>query len=90
MPQRKLVEMLAELHLELEKTPALDEASRELLGHLAEDIRQLLDESEASPPDASESVADRLGEAEQSFEASHPRLAALIRSIGDTLAQAGI
>ena len=90
MPQREIKKLLADLHLELEKTPTLDDASRELLSRLAADIRSLLDESGESAADARETVADSLGEAEQSFEVSHPSLAALIRGIGDILAQGGI
>ncbi len=79
----RLDETLRKLHEELSHGPELGPDARELLEDIARDIRALT----GSPP---EGFVERLREAAAQFEESHPRLAALIGRLSDTLASMGI
>jgi hypothetical protein len=89
MPKRELRERLAELHAELERSPAVDAESRQLLATLADDIHDVLDPEGVPTPDHT-SLSERLTEAVREFEKSHPQLAAAVGRVADTLSNLGI
>jgi DNA-binding transcriptional ArsR family regulator len=72
MDKAHLKELLEELHTELTKTNDLDPGAAELLRNLRADIEALLEETPDEPHH--QSVADRLSEAVEKFEESHPSL----------------
>lgn len=87
MDPRHLHHLLTELHQELLAARPLEPKDRELLQHLAEDIRALV---EAGPePGGAEryrGLRGRLGQTAAAFEASHPRLTSAMQKVIDTLA----
>ena len=85
MSSRDLSGLLAELHERLKTARSLDAESRRLLGTVARDIEQALENDDASAvaPEPVEALAVR-------FEAEHPSLAGVLRQIMDTLGKAGI
>ena len=91
MPKAELRERLAELHQELERTPAVDDEARRLLATLADDIHGLLDTPEGeSPQHDHPSLRERLAEAVRQFEEEHPEIAGAVGRVADTLSNLGI
>jgi len=87
MPERhRLTELLKNLHRELDDAAALDEDARQQLHGLMDEIRQLLDPA----PAPSEGLNRRLQELALRFETDHPRVAATISQLTDTLSRMGI
>jgi hypothetical protein len=87
MSRVELQRMLEQLHEELEHTRSddVDERSRELLRSVMQDLRELDAEAEED-----QTLLDRLGEAARDFEKSHPKLAAAVGRVMDTLSNLGI
>jgi hypothetical protein len=90
MPQEDLKRTLQSLHSELSQHPDLDPESHALLTRLAEDIDDVLHPAAPPPDPEQESLIDRVTDARQNFEVTHPQLAAIIGRIADGLAQLGI
>ncbi len=86
MPERKLLELLEQLHEELARTPTVDEEGRELLAHLSADIRKFLDPAQENPP----SLLARIQAAIDHFEVRHPAITAALSQMLNTLSNAGI
>jgi hypothetical protein len=87
MTQRDLHELLTELHQQLLAARSLDSKDRDLLRHLAEDIRALTQRRQAGT--ARERVPElrqRLTDAVTAFEASHPQVSKTLGTVIDTLA----
>lgn len=87
MPENRLRETLDALHRELDEAREIDETARAELEHVARDIRDLL---ERTDPDEAQSLVDRLGEAVQAFEESHPALTAAVNRVASALSNLGI
>ena len=85
MPRERLHQALEALHSELESGAALNAEDRARLAELAGDVGRVL---EASEPD--ESLGVRAERAATEFEAAHPRIAAVLHEIVETLARIGI
>ncbi len=77
--------LLAELHAELERTPAVDVEAREHIELLMQDMRDLLHRSEEAQIASDQGLDTRLSDAIGQFEASHPQLTAIITQVLDTL-----
>jgi hypothetical protein len=88
MTDKKLSELLEQLHEELGKTDAVDEKGQELLRHLNADIQKLLEHTEGAQTD--ESVLQRLQDAIDHFEVEHPAITAALSQMLNTLSNAGI
>ena len=90
MPDENLRKLLEQLHDELERVESMDEKGDELLRHLNADIRNLLKRSGKGkgPPD--ESVIERLEDAIDHFEVTHPTLTTLLSEMMTILSNAGI
>ena len=86
MADKKLPELLKQLHDELEKAEAVDDEGREMLAHLNEDIKQFLDPARENP----ENLLDRLQNAIDHFKVDHPVITAALSQILNTLSNAGI
>ena len=87
MPERRsLTELLDDLHRELRDAAALDEDARQQLHGVMDEIGQLLEPTAG----ASEGLNRRLQELALRFETDHPRVAATISQLTDSLARMGI
>ena len=88
MDNQELTKLLEALHNELQRTDKLDDKGQELLRHLDADIRSILGHEEKDP--ANESLALRLQESVEHFEATHPTLTTLLSEMLTSLSNAGI
>lgn len=88
MTEKKLSKLLEQLHDELGKTEAIDDKGRELLRSLDEDIRKFLERSEDAQTD--ESMLERLQDAIDHFEITHPNLTSALSHMMTILSNAGI
>ena len=91
MPRRleKLRETLDELDRELASVDTVDPRTRALLEEARAEIQTALDQQDTDQL-RSQSLIDRLKDAEQEFEASHPNLSGIVMRMINTLAQLGI
>ena len=86
----QLREHLKALHGELASTPSVDERSKQLLEEVLSDIHGLLDRSEPPSENEHQGLGDRLRDATQHFEDSHPTLAAAVGRVINALSNLGI
>lgn len=84
--------MLLNLHAELENTETVDVQQRELLQHLMQDIRNLLDneDEDETASQRYQSLGERLTASLEYFEASHPVFTTTLTQVADSLARMGI
>jgi hypothetical protein len=87
MSERHLQEMLEQLHAELQNSRDVDEKSRALLRAVMDDIRAIETGEGAPRP---EPLGQRLREAVDAFEESHPALTEAVGRVVDALAKMGI
>jgi len=90
MTDQKLHTLLEQLHSELERTESVDEKGRELLRGLSGDIRGLLERSGNAGPQSDESTLQRLQDAIDHFEVTHPTLTMALSEMMTILSNAGI
>ena len=88
MSEKKLTELLEELHTELDNTEAVDEKGQDLLRALNADIQELLERSEAGR--TADSLLERLQDTIDHFEVTHPAFTATLSNIMTVLNNAGI
>jgi len=90
MPERihKLHQTVGELEAELAELPELDSETRLLLEEAVSDIQEALHEQPANIPD--QTLSERLRDATEEFEASHPTFFGIVNRTVDALAQMGI
>ncbi|NWG07331.1 MAG: DUF4404 family protein [Chloroflexi bacterium] len=88
MTDKNLSKLLEQLHDELGKVDAVDDKGRELLRSLDDDIRKLLERSEGAQTD--ESMLERLQDAIDHFEITHPNLTSALSHMMTILSNAGI
>lgn len=91
MPERfeRLRHVLDELERELAAPEPLDAESRGVLAEAAREIQVALHQRDSGTL-AAESLTERLRDAEQRFEASHPTLSGIVLRMIDALGQMGI
>jgi hypothetical protein len=89
MTDQNLHELLEKLKNELERTDVTDEARRERLRHLEEDIRRLRERS-GDESEVDESMLERFQETIEEFEETHPQLTMMISQMMTILSNAGI
>jgi hypothetical protein len=90
MTDENLRKLLEQLHDELERVESMDEKGDELLRHLNADIRDLLKRSEKGKELSDESVLERLQDAIDHFEVTHPTLTTTLSEMMRILSNAGI
>jgi hypothetical protein len=88
--RERLRAVLQNLGEELERAHTADEATREKLGALADEVRALLDEGPRVTPEAHRTFGSRLTEDLAQLEGSHPDLAYTIAQVIETLSGLGI
>lgn len=87
MSDQELRRTLEELHRELQAVGQLDQVDDELerlLQEIRTDIENVMERSEP------QGLGDRLGQAIERFEATHPRLASAMGAVADQLARMGV
>ena len=84
-----LEESLHRLRAEIQALELGDEAARQRLERLVQEIEQTLSEP-ADRKVAGGSLADQLKASVLSFEASHPRLAGVMNDVAEKLSHMGI
>ena len=89
MDKLQLREQLERLHAELAQVKTLDSTEAEMLQHLGEDIREVLEREENQPRHYT-GLGDRLKEGVARLEASHPRATEAMRQAIDQLSYLGI
>jgi hypothetical protein len=89
MNRTELQEALKELHAELDRTPSVDDESRQLLVEIRDEIEDLLSRS-GDDVTSPQSLDERLQASIIQFEGTHPRLTAIINRVVDALASMGI
>ena len=88
MTEKKLGKLIEELRSALDATQGVDEKGRALLRDLDREIRELLERSEGVA--SNESVLERLQEAINHFEVTHPDLTSVMANLLNLLSNAGI
>ncbi len=89
MQKRQLEDLLETLHRELGDAEAVDEDSRSLLHGMMDEIRQALERS-GKGEDTRGPLNRRLQDLALRFETDHPRIAATLSQLTDSLAKMGI
>ena len=84
MNDHELEELLGKLHAELESMESVDEKDMQLLRGIEKDISELMQRADR------DSVSQRLREAIEQFEVSHPTLTDMLSKISTILSNAGI
>jgi len=88
---QNLRELLKRLHDELEQTEVVDESGNEMLRHLEEDIHRRLERSAPKKAkEADDSILERLQDAIDRFEETHPNLTQTLSEMMTILSNAGI
>jgi|WetSurMetagenome_2_1015567.scaffolds.fasta_scaffold1718628_1 hypothetical protein len=90
MDTKFLKKELEDLQGELKKTRPDDQTQRELLQHLINDVQNALASSGQIEPELHDSLSDRLTQAIELFEISHPTLTAQMDKLLNILSSAGI
>jgi len=84
---QRLHKLLTDLHGELLAARSVGPKDRDLLQHLAEDIRAIVEAGPAAHPATTyHPLRQRLAEGVAAFEASHPQLSKTLANVIDTLA----
>ncbi|HLO15725.1 MAG TPA: DUF4404 family protein [Anaerolineales bacterium] len=86
---QNLRELLERLHQELERTASVDKKGNEMLRHIDADIQTLLRRSGAKV-EKDEPVLERLQDAIDHFETTHPTLTMVLSEMMNILSNAGI
>jgi hypothetical protein len=90
MSEESLREMVTGLRSELTQPHDLDEPTRRALHELASELEEALDRPAGTAPAPVHALRERLADRVRELEASHPRLAATLGNIVDTLAFYGL
>lgn len=90
MDKQHLLELLKNLHAELERAKSVDEESDKLLRAVMHDINRLVDDAHETASDEGKSINERLKQGAVQFEADHPRIAMIMNEVMDALAKMGI
>ena len=85
MPERRLRELLRDLHEELSRGENVDKEAEALLRECMDDIHTALGEPVEGGAAGDASLQDRLRESVDHFEEDHPGLALAVRRVMDAL-----
>ena len=89
MDKDKLQQLINDLHQELKAADSADEASKDMLRRAAAEIDVAVGTGQVSE-ERHRSYREQLERSAVDFEADHPRVAAIIENIIDTLGKIGI
>ncbi len=83
--EQKLRQMLEQVHGEIKQIQDVDDKAMELLKGLRDDIEGILEPATEEVTDRYESVTERLDDAVEHFEISHPTLSTVMSRLVDAL-----
>lgn len=86
MSDKKLHQLLTQVHEHLQKKSDLDEQSQALLQQVLDDVKL----ASASKDDSHQDLSDRIEQQAIEFEEAHPTLSEILRQIMDTLGRIGV
>ena len=89
MQNQSLRNLLEQVDAEIKNTETLDQQGIELLSRLSADINELLEKSNTAR-ETEANFADRLAQAIDHFESSHPTLTSQLAQLSMILSNAGI
>lgn len=91
MPRQRLKEALSALHSQLESTEQIEAEERQALLQAMREIQEALDRAGTETETAErDSLSGRVTALVEDFETSHPKLAEILSSVSETLANLGI
>lgn len=90
MSDENLRRLLEQLRDELERTESVDEKGDALLRHVDSDIHDLLKRSGRGGDTSDENVVQRVQDAIDHFEVTHPRITQMLSEMMRILSNAGI
>ena len=90
MTTEEIKNSLRQLHAELAQGHAVDPEILSLFRVLEEDIHSLLNQKNPDDAQAHPAMADRLDAAALQLEVGHPKLAPVLRQVGEALSRIGI
>lgn len=90
MDDQELRKLIEQLHAEIQNTQPVDEKGQKLLLQLESEIQELLGQNAGNGNPVHPSTIQRMEEALDQFEASHPALTALLSRLLEGLSNAGI
>ena len=90
MNREELQETLESLHAELNAARSVDDATRDLLVKLADDIQRLSEQEADESVDQVEPLSERVSDLVLKFEADHPQLTRALNQVSAALANLGI
>jgi len=90
MSEESLRQLVASLRSELTHSHTLDEPTRQALHDLARELESAADLTPGTAPSPALPLRERLSDRMRELEVSHPRLAATLGNIVDTLAFYGL
>lgn len=90
MPGKELRDLLKKLDSEIKNINHVDKSSRDLLDGLKKEINDLLERDDKKIAENNSSLADRLRESTEHFEASHPELTAVMNNVINFLNNLGL
>ena len=92
MPDRteKLKAMIRELETELASLDSIDPETRDVLANAIAEISDTLRKKEPGSLEGQQSLVERLEEAAEGFESSHPTLSGIVGRMVNALGQMGI
>jgi len=90
MDNDPLKKAFEQLHSELEKTKTVDPEQSKMLQHLVKDVNLVLDRSGEIDSNLNSTLTDRLTQAIDLFEITHPTLTAQMDKLLNILSNAGI
>jgi hypothetical protein len=88
MEPKQLDQLLEKIRATIQNADNVDEKGRKILQDLEQDISGLLEKTEKTPP--VDSVLERMKNAMEHFEATHPILTAMLSDASAILSNAGI
>jgi hypothetical protein len=90
MENKRLVETLKQLHVDLSQTQRVDAEELELMRALTRDIERVISKGPDATEVDTEPASSKLRDLLLKYEAEHPELSAAIGKVADGLAAMGI
>ncbi len=87
MADKKLHQLLLQVHEQLQQQEDLDSESQELLQQVLAEVKTV---SNGAPEELPQDLSDRIEQQAVQFEQAHPTLAEILRQIMDTLGRIGV
>jgi methyl-accepting chemotaxis protein len=87
MSDKKLHQLLTQVHEHLQNKSGLDEQSRVLLQQVLADVKLV---STSTVESGQQDLSDRIEQQAVEFEEAHPTLSEILRQIMDTLGRIGV